>query len=142
MAEETTQPSSQVNLNLEQITDILTRGSRRDLNWEVMNPKVVVLQSKPTIVSDCSAGNHFRVTLTTDAIMAAPVGMRDGQRVIWEFIQDGTGTRLVTLNSIFTFGTDPASFTATTTASKRDFVCAVYNQTTNKFYVMATPKNY
>ena len=139
MAEETQQP---VEFSLDTAKYELYNQTRRGLNWEVMNPKVVVLQDQATITSDCSSGNHFRVTLQGNRTIAAPINMRDGQRVVWEFIQDASGTRTVTLNSIFAFGDNPASFTATTTANKRDFLCAIYNKTENKFYVVATVKNF
>lgn len=129
-------------LTLEQVNDILTRGTRRDLNWEVMSPKVISLPFLATLASDCSAGNHFRVVLRGNVTLSAPTNARDGQRLVWEFIQDNTGSRTVTLNSVFDFGTDITSFTATTTANARDFLGCIYNKAENKFYVVAVSKGY
>jgi hypothetical protein len=54
-------------------------------------------------------------------------------------IQDGTGSRTITLD---TKCTDLTAVTLTTTASKRDFLGAFYNSATDKFYVTAFVKGY
>jgi len=52
-------------------------------------------------------------TLTNDFTLSNPTGAVDGQRIIWELIQDGTGSRLITLDTKFVAG--PFTVTLTTT---------------------------
>jgi len=102
----------------------------------------VSLTDAPSIVTDALLGTHFRVTLAGNRVLAAPVGMVDGQKITWEFIQDGTGSRVLTLDPSFSFGTDVTGVTLTTTPGKRDFMGAIYNATTSKWYVVSFAKGY
>lgn len=103
---------------------------------------VTVLTDAATIVTNASLGNYFRVTLAGNRTLSAPTSPTDGQRCTWEFIQDATGSRTLTLNAVFALGTTIASTTLTTTAGKRDFMVAVYNATTVKWYVIDFVKGY
>lgn len=103
------------------------------------------LTDAATIATDASLGNRFRVTLGGNRTLGAPTNPTDGQQVVWEIIQDGTGSRTLSLDTGtggFVFGTDIASITLTTTASKRDFLTAIYNSTANKWYVVGFVKGY
>jgi hypothetical protein len=102
----------------------------------------VTLTDAATVATDASLGDYFRVTLGGNRTLGNPTNMIDGQRVIWEIIQDATGTRTITLGSAFALGTDIAAVTLTTTASKRDFLGAVYNSAAAKWYVVAFVKGY
>jgi hypothetical protein len=102
----------------------------------------VTLTDAATVATDASLGDYFRVTLGGNRTLGNPTNMIDGQRVIWEIIQDATGTRTITLGSAFALGTDIAAVTLTTTASKRDFLGAVYNSTAAKWYIVAFVKGY
>ncbi|MFX8844617.1 hypothetical protein ABTM93_19255, partial [Acinetobacter baumannii] len=55
--------------------------------------KVVALTDAASIAVDCTLGNHFRVTLGGNRTLANPTGATDGQRLVFEVIQDGTGSR-------------------------------------------------
>ena len=95
-----------------------------------------------TIATDASTGNHFRVTLGGNRTLGAPTNPTDGQRVIWEIIQDATGSRTITLDAVFGLGTDITAVTLTTTASKRDFLGAVYSSAAVKWFVIAFMRGY
>ena len=82
------------------------------------------------------------MTLGGNRTLANPTNPTDGQKVTWEIIQDATGSRTLTLGAKFALGTDISSTTLTTTASKRDFLGAVYNATADKWYVIAFVKGY
>ncbi len=87
----------------------------------------------------------FRCTLTGDiTTVAAPTGTAvDGDVMVWEMIQDGTGSRLISgFNSIYAFGTDITGITLTTTASKRDFISWTYNSTATKWYCTGFVRGY
>lgn len=103
---------------------------------------VTTLTDAATIATDASLGNHFRVTLGGNRTLGQPTNPTDGQKIIYEIIQDGTGSRTLAYNSVFAFGTDVASPTLTTTANKRDFIGFVYNSTATKWYCLAVSKGY
>ncbi len=86
-------------------------------------------------------GGIFRVTLTGNITLDISGGT-DGQKFQMELLQDGTGSRLVTLSSNFAFGTDITSFTATTTASKTDYIGCQYDGTATKARVLAVNKGF
>ena len=106
---------------------------------------VVALTDGASIAVDASLGNHFRVTLGGNRTIAVPSNPTDGQKIIFELIQDATGTRTITFTGGaggFAYGTDITGVTLTTTANKRDFVGAVYNSTANLWYIIAFTKGY
>lgn len=98
---------------------------------------VDVITFGATITPNCTTGNDFRCTLTGNVTVAAPTGAVDGQKITFEFIQDATGSRTITLNAIFHFGTTLTSFTPSTGANKRDRLGVIYNATANVFDVVA-----
>jgi len=103
---------------------------------------VVTLTDAATIATDASLGNHFRVTLGGNRTLGNPTNPTDGQKCTWEVIQDGTGSRTLAYDTQFLFGTDIPSITLTTTASKRDFIAAIYNSTLTKWIIFAIVKGY
>jgi hypothetical protein len=88
------------------------------------------------------SGNLFRVTLGGNRTLDNPQNPTNGQVCRWEIIQDGTGSRTLTLGSKFALGTDISSVTLSTTAGKRDFLTAIYNSTADKWYVIDFKKGY
>jgi hypothetical protein len=102
----------------------------------------VALTDAATIATDASLGNHFRVTLGGNRTLGNPTNPTDGQKIMWELIQDGTGSRTITLGGAFTLGTEISSTTLSTAAGKRDFLGAVYNAGASKWYVIAFVKGY
>lgn len=105
-----------------------------------------VLTDGATINLDASLGNLFRVTLGGNRTMAAPSNATDGQRIILEVIQDGTGSRTLTLTTgssgAFAFGTDLTSITLTTTASARDLIGCVYSGSASRWLVTSIVKGF
>ncbi|HKU18825.1 MAG TPA: hypothetical protein VJP80_06155 [Candidatus Saccharimonadales bacterium] len=111
-------------------------------NTSITGPAPVTLTDAATIATDASLGSHFRVTLGGNRTLGNPTNSTDGQKVMWELIQDGTGSRTITLGGNFALGSDISSVTLTTTAGKRDFLGAVYNAAAGKWYVIAFTKGY
>lgn len=107
----------------------------------ILNPPVT-LTDGATISTDASLGTHFRVTLGGNRTLANPSNLSDGQRLTWEIIQDGSGSRTLSYGSLFTFGTDVPSPTLSTTANKRDFITAIYNSTADKLYVIGFARGF
>lgn len=106
----------------------------------VLTPDTITYAA--SITPDCSLSNYFRVTLTGALTINAPINPVDGQKITFELIQDATGSRLVTLNAAFGFGSQITTFTASTGASKHDFLGVIYNATASKFYVVALAQGY
>ena len=106
---------------------------------------IATLTDGASISLDASLGNHFRVTLGGNRTLAAPTNPTDGQRIMIEVIQDGTGGRALTLTTGtngFAFGTDITGITLSTAIGARDFIGAVYNSTAQRWYVIAFVKGY
>lgn len=101
--------------------------------------KPYVLTDGATITPDCTRGSYQRVTLAGNRTVAAPLNPGDGQRLVIEVIQDATGSRTLTWNAVFAFGTITNALT--TTASKRDIFEFIYNSTAAKWYVLNASKN-
>lgn len=95
-----------------------------------------------TVTTDASQGTLFRITLTGNLTLANPTNPVDGQKIVWELVQDATGSRTLTLGSAFALGTDISAVTLTTAANKRDFLGAVYNASAAKWYVLAFTRGY
>jgi len=102
----------------------------------------VVLTDGANIATDASLGNYFRVTLAGNRQLDNPSNATDGQKITWEIIQDGTGSRTITLDTKFAFGTTLTSVTLTTTASKKDFLSVIYHASADKFYVVGFVKGF
>jgi hypothetical protein len=107
-----------------------------------VSSSAVILTDAATIVVDASQGNHFRVTLGGNRTLDAPSNPVDGQRVIFEIIQDATGSRTLAYNAVYAFSTDIPSPTLTTTLNKRDFLGFIYNSTAGKWYCVALVKGF
>lgn len=100
----------------------------------------VALTDASTIVVDASLGNLFRVTLGGNRTMGVPSTPSDGQQILFELIQDGTGSRTVTWSSSTGgFAFDVPTPVLNTTAGARDFVEFVYNATANKWRFASAP---
>lgn len=108
---------------------MFTRG------WLEALPPVGDLVFGPTINTDASVANLFRVTLTGNATLAAPTNLLNGQRVAWQITQDATGSRVLTLASIFNLG--PTTITWSTAPNKVDYLGVIYRQGANKLDVVA-----
>jgi len=94
------------------------------------------------IATDASLGNIFTVTLAGNRTLDNPTNPSNGQKAIWRIKQDATGSRTLAFGAAFRFGTDITGITLTTTASKTDYIGAVYNGTDSKWDIIAFVKGY
>lgn len=94
----------------------------------------VALTEGPTITIDTRRGNKFSVTLTGNRTLAAPTNPQDGQEIELWVVQDGTGGRTLSWNSVFLFenGTTPVLGTA---GASIDVFKATYNSSLTKWAV-------
>jgi hypothetical protein len=81
----------------------------------------VTLTDAATVAIDLSLGNHFQLTLGGNRVIGAPTNVVAGQSGVIRLVQDGTGSRTASWNSVFKFpgGTAP---TLTTAANSVDLL--------------------
>lgn len=94
------------------------------------------------VATDASLGNHFDVAATANFTLSNPTNPSHGQRIMWAIKQDGTGSRVMTLDTAFALGTDITSVVLTTTANKTDLLGAVYDSTAAKWRVCMFVKGF
>lgn len=105
-------------------------------------PTETTLTDAATIATDASVGNDFIVTLGGNRTLGNPTNPTHKQEITWWFVQDGTGSRTITLDTKFGFGTDITGVTLTTTAGKRDKLKAEYDSVSDKWYVTGFIRGY
>ena len=104
--------------------------------------KVVALTDGANISTDASLGNIFTVTLGGNRTLDNPTNSTDGQRIIYKFKQDGTGSRTITFGSNFRGSTDVALPTLTTTAAYVDYIAFIYDSSVTKWNALAVNKGF
>jgi hypothetical protein len=92
----------------------------------------------PTTTIDANAGNSQILTLTGNRTMAAPINPRDGSEIDLLVVQDGTGGRTLTWNSIFLFANGLAP-TLGTAAGAIDRFLLRYNFALNRWTAIQGP---
>lgn len=102
---------------------------------------VVTLTDGANIATNAALGDHFKVTLGGNRTLDNPTNVVEGQRIVFEFIQDGTGSRTITLGANFLLGVDITAVTLTTTANKKDMMACV-GTSDGKLKVVAFMRGY
>lgn len=86
----------------------------------------VDLTDAATILVDASLGALMRVTLGGNRTLAKPTNPADGQAIMFEIKQDGSGGRTIAFASGYNFGTDLIAVTLSTTPGATDRVLVQY----------------
>lgn len=110
-----------------------TNYARRDEHnvWtKAQGSGITTLTDGATVAWDMSPGNVYSLTLGGDRTIAAPTNVKPGYTYLLFLYQDGTGTRLVTWNSVFKWAGAEAP-TLTTTASAVDILTFVADASGN-----------
>jgi len=106
----------------------------------------VVLTDAATVTIDGSRGNHFTLLATAGIgatrALGNPTNMAEGQEFTVTYTQDGAGSKALTFGTDYAFGTDVPSYTATTTASKRDVLKFKWDATLSKAMIIGIAKGY
>ncbi len=89
-------------------------------------PATAALTDASTIATNAALGSRFTVTLAGNRTLGAPSNPREGQRCLWLFKQDATGSRTLTLNAAFHVPTG-MTVTLSTAAGTVDALEAVYS---------------
>jgi hypothetical protein len=102
----------------------------------------VALTSGSTVATNAALGDYFTLTAAESFTLSNPTNPANKQRCVWEILQDGTGSRVMTLGSAFRLGADLPTITLTTTANKRDYMGAIYDSVAAKWDVVFFMKGY
>lgn len=100
-----------------------------------LGPAVATLTDASTIVTDCSLGNHFRVTVGGNRVLGNPTGAYDGQRLLFEIRQDNTGGRAWTLDSKFVKPGNVPDVVPTSTGGAIDLLGCIYSGAVDRFII-------
>ena len=84
----------------------------------------------------------IRVTLTNNITSFGFTGGIDGKKYMLELTQDGVGGRTIVFDSSIRLGTDITSVTLSTGAAKLDRLGFIYNQSANKYDLVAIVKGF
>lgn len=113
-----------------------------------MNPTALTISGSAvtpvgTLPTGAAGRLRYRVTLTENITVNNPSGtVVDGTEMLIEFIQDGTGSRTVTMGSEFAFGSDITGITLTPTANKTDFATFIYHASADKWRCVGVVRGY
>lgn len=88
----------------------------------------------PSITFNCQNGNAQSVTIAGNRSITAPTNAVDGSELWLLVVQDGTGSRTLTWNTVFWFENGEAPTLASTPGGADVFLCR-YNQALNKWLV-------
>lgn len=100
-------------------------------------PKVITLKDDSNVLTDVSQGDHYRLTPTQHFTLDNPINGIDGQKVVWEIIQDSIGGRQISLGDKFILGTDLSKLELTKTPRKCDYMTAIYKENLDQWHVVA-----
>lgn len=111
---------------------------RRDSNaWFVVHcssTPYVALATTGSITPNLATGKVFRIAMSGNVTLNNPTNPQDGELYTFQFLQDATGGRTITLPAKFR---KSASDTATTTASTTTMVTARYCLADDKYDVVS-----
>lgn len=89
-------------------------------------PAVADLDDGAVITPDATAGNHFRVIISGDRTLAAPLNGRDAQTIIVEVIQDSQGGHSLAYGTGITFSDSLSAPAVSAGPGKRTFLGLVF----------------
>jgi hypothetical protein len=103
----------------------------------------VALSDGATIAVDAALGNHFRVTLGASGhTLGNPSNLTDGQKLLFEVVQDATGSRTLAYGTKYKFSTDVPQPTLTTTAGATDYLGFVYRAADDELHLLGVNRGF
>lgn len=120
--------------NVDNTSDATKNTATATLEMKRIKAKVVALVDGANIAVNADTTDIGTVTLAGNRTLDNPTGTPlDGQVLEIRVKQDATGSRTLSYGTEYRFGTDPASPTLTTTASKTDFLYFERNAADSKW---------
>jgi hypothetical protein len=107
----------------------------------MISPDTITISANHA-ATDASLGNFFKIAANANFTLDNPTNPTDGQRITWQITQDGTGSRVLTLDTAFGLGADITAVVLSTGANKCDFLGAIYDSTATKWRVVSLVKGY
>jgi hypothetical protein len=98
----------------------------------------VALTDGANIAVDASLGSRFSVTLGGNRTLSNPTNLVDGQRLLFQITQDGTGSRTLAYGTKYL--KTGGALTLTTTAGAIDVIEFIYDAAADKLYNVGTYK--
>lgn len=96
-----------------------------------------------TITPTVDTAETFKAVATGNFTLGNPSGTPvDGQKFTLRIRQDATGSRTITFDTQYRFGTDIPSPTLTTTAAKQDYLAFMWSSADSKWDCVAVTKGY
>lgn len=89
------------------------------------------------VATDASLGHVFTISATGNFTLSNPTNAYNGQKLIWRIKQDAEGSRVITLGDKFTVASEIETVVLSTAANAVDYLGAIYNQSADKFEVVA-----
>jgi hypothetical protein len=115
----------------------LANARATEMALENIPPKMYPLVDGATIATDASLVPNDAVayvTLAGNRVLSNPTNPTAGQRIVYKFIQDATGSRTITLDTKFRAGV--YTITLSTTALATNYMEVVYNLPDDKWDVV------
>jgi len=100
------------------------------------------LTDQANIAIDASLAFHYRVTLTASRTIDNPTNGRDGQTILIEIVQGGTGSYTITWGSEFSFSDDIPEPTLSTTVGDIDLILFLRNSPNTKWMCIGVSRGY
>jgi len=107
--------------------------------WPTPVVQTVTYSATPTI--SWTSKDVTKITLTGNAVITNS-GAVDGQKMILQLIQGGSGSYTVTFTSETQFGTSFTSFTLSTAVGKLDMIGLVYSSSNSKYNIVSFAAGY
>lgn len=107
--------------------------------WPTPVVQTVTYSATPTI--SWTSKDVTKITLTGNAVITNS-GAVDGQKMILQLIQGGSGSYTVTFTSETVFGTSFTSITLSTAVGKMDMIGLVYSSSNSKYNIVSFAAGY
>ena len=95
-----------------------------------------------TVATDSNLGERFEFTAGQNFTLSNPTNLSDGDMLLWKITQDGTGSRIMTLGSLFSFGSLITAAVLSTGINKIDYLGAIYESAVTKLHVISFAPGY
>jgi len=108
----------------------LELGGSDELDGNKVSASLGTLTDGATVTPDCNTdGLVWSLTLGGNRTMAAPTNADAGMTFVLKILQDGTGSRTITWNSVFKWSGGTAPTLTTTATTGTDIISGVYDGT-------------
>ena len=127
------QGNSQVTGSLKVSSGIYGRLYDTASYAEKVKSVVTNLIDAPNIITPCESGSYFRIVLGGDRILSNPSNAEDGQRLVYQIIQDSAGGRTLAFGN--KFRGDLNNIVLSSGPNSVDFIGVICDTIRDEYYV-------